>query len=521
MKHVALMLLSLFVAFPTLAKEKVLIAAVDGGLDVAHPDLKGKIWFNAAEKSGKAGADDDRNGYADDINGYNLAGKNNVLWSDAAVPSKEIYRQIIRTLNIMTKLGANKQVSPKEVEEVKARLPLIKQYIAAAMDGMHGTHVTGIMSKDNDAVVSLGLKILGDDPKPQGGDEPASPEEIIARIGLIGPKLASAETPEDIIALLIPMEMVSVDDIIAMLINMYTRNQLPHLRAISSYVGQQKVRVANCSWGEDEQVLLQAIVSQFPYLLEDREGLVKILIAYRTIAEKVFPELIKAAPDTLFTMAAGNSSLDNDKSMVMPANLKGENKITVGALTEDGTQLTDFSNFGAKSVDIAAPGELIESTVPMGEHALMSGTSQAAPHVARAASLIISENPALKPGQVKAILMGTSDQLPGLAGKVKSGALNVKRAIAAAKLSTSSSVEQAIAKARDQIKARARRKALAVVTQPVVSDLGGMSQFYSAQIKAEQVSTEQKAVSLVGQGFSKAEAREITKLLKKMKRVNF
>lgn len=140
----------------------------------------------------------------------------------------------------------------------------------------------------------------------------------------------------------------------------------------------------------------------------------------------------------LFVAAAGNSANDNDASPFWPAACPNANVLTVAA-TDSGDDLADFSNYGASTVDVGAPGVNIASTyspfaAPGGyQYAYMSGTSMAAPLVAGAAALVWARNPSLTPAQLKQRLMDTADAKASLQGKVASGGrLNLARALGAA-----------------------------------------------------------------------------------------
>ena len=133
--------------------------------------------------------------------------------------------------------------------------------------------------------------------------------------------------------------------------------------------------------------------------------------------------------DALFVVAAGNNATNNDSTPTYPASYDCSNIITVAATTYDDS-LTSFSNYGATSVHIAAPGENIFSTTPVGAYSVLSGTSMATPYVTGAAALVLAENPTMTTQQLKARLLESVDKVPALAGKVSSGGrLNVHRAL--------------------------------------------------------------------------------------------
>jgi subtilisin family serine protease len=140
-------------------------------------------------------------------------------------------------------------------------------------------------------------------------------------------------------------------------------------------------------------------------------------------------DAIAAAPQTLFVVAAGNDSADNDAQPSYPCNHALANVVCVAA-TDQRDGLADFSNYGATTVDLAAPGDNIASTYTGGSWALLSGTSMATPHVAGAAALLWARVPAASVAQVRGALLSSVVPRPALLGRtVTGGVLNADRAL--------------------------------------------------------------------------------------------
>ena len=138
---------------------------------------------------------------------------------------------------------------------------------------------------------------------------------------------------------------------------------------------------------------------------------------------------IRAHPETLYVVAAGNDARDNDITPTYPCAYPEPNVICVGA-TDDADAPASFSNTGATSVDLFAPGEFIRSAILGGGWGYMSGTSMASPHVAGAAALLFADDPSLTAAEAKQALLGSADPVPGLAGlSVTGGRLNAPAAL--------------------------------------------------------------------------------------------
>ena len=141
--------------------------------------------------------------------------------------------------------------------------------------------------------------------------------------------------------------------------------------------------------------------------------------------QTVVPSLMKSAIDAaaaagiLNVFAAGNYSTNNDTTPFDPASIDSPGTVSVAA-SDSLDSRASFSNYGATSVDIAAPGVSILSTGLTG-YVGKSGTSMATPHVAGVAALVSGLKPNLTPAGTRTLLMGSVDALPAWSGIVASG----------------------------------------------------------------------------------------------------
>src|SRR2546426_3942169 len=142
----------------------------------------------------------------------------------------------------------------------------------------------------------------------------------------------------------------------------------------------------------------------------------------RLPATNAMADVIRAARDRgiLFVAAAGNGGLDDDVTPNYPSSLDLDNIVAVAA-TDANDELPRFSNYGATSVDLAAPGADILSTFPGGGWFTLTGTSFSTPYVAGALALAFARAPNLPWATAKALLLSTTKPLPSLAGKMVSG----------------------------------------------------------------------------------------------------
>ena len=135
---------------------------------------------------------------------------------------------------------------------------------------------------------------------------------------------------------------------------------------------------------------------------------------------------LAAQNDILFIAAAGNSSVNTDTTANYPSNLSTmagagyDAVVSVASLTSSGA-LSSFSDYGAATVDLAAPGSSIYSTLPGGGYGTYSGTSMATPHVTGAVALYASANPTASAAQIKTALLASTDSTASVNGLTLTG----------------------------------------------------------------------------------------------------
>lgn len=128
------------------------------------------------------------------------------------------------------------------------------------------------------------------------------------------------------------------------------------------------------------------------------------------------------AAGILFVAASGNETNNNDANPTYPAGYEVENVLSVAAIDNRGS-LASFSNWGQKTVHVAAPGVNIVSTVPGAKYDSYSGTSMATPHVAGIAALLLAQNSSATHLELKQRIIESARPLYNLKTRVSSGGI--------------------------------------------------------------------------------------------------
>lgn len=400
------------------------IAVIDSGVDVQHKDFQGKIWINPNEIADN-GRDEDGNGYQDDIYGWNFAEKNNQVIDRKYIGTfSENPYKFFEIQGRMFRGEATEE--DRQWLEARKKDPAFLKEMATFGNFIHGTHVAGITQKESEHAEVLAVKLIPTEVKPFTEEARRSFDRE--------PWLRYADKD-------IRMQLLKAA------LDKLSEQQMNLLEEIAHYVGEHKAKVANGSFGTgygQAKKITDALFAVFFFRKPTKEESHVVASYFVNSLITHGSKMVDAAKNTLFVFAAGNDGSDNDVYPVSPTNIEADNVISVAA-TYKYRLLAPFSNYGAKKVDVAAPGMLIHSQIPGNEYLQVSGTSQAAPLVANIAGRIADINGDLKPIDIKKIIMGTTDIKDFLKGKVKTeGIVNPKRAVVAAQMSLTMSVDEAI-----------------------------------------------------------------------------
>jgi subtilisin family serine protease len=171
------------------------------------------------------------------------------------------------------------------------------------------------------------------------------------------------------------------------------------------------------------------------YVIDRKKAGVKVRIISAswgsTQRSRALEDVIRKAyeNDILFVAAAGNATTNNDRNPHFPSSYNVPNVVSVAALDRH-DELAKFSNYGVKSVAIAAPGVDILSTWLGNAYEEKSGTSMATPVVSGVAALILAEYPRLSVDDLKKKLLASTDPIVALKGKtVTGGRINAAKAL--------------------------------------------------------------------------------------------
>ena len=411
--------------------QKVIVAVIDSGVDIEHEDLKDVIWVNPKEIPGN-GIDDDKNGYIDDINGWNFLGDivkenleyerivNNKKLVDEATyqravaendkKSEEATANKTRYEGMLNALNSSDQIIADELKK--------ETYTVDQVKGINTTDEKIIGAKKTIIkMFSFGMNIP-ELKKALAGEITKATEDLDNQKGYTDYRKALGDKPEDIKDTKYGNNNVMGPDKKEILHGTHVAGIIAQVRnnnigsdGVANNVAIMALRAVpdGDEYDKDIALAIRYAVDNGAKVINGSFGK-----AYSPQKHWVF-EAIKYAQkkDVLIVHAAGNSGKNLDYFDNYPNDSEdkktefADNLITIGALNfKSGNRMAaNFSNFGKINVDVFAPGVQIYATTPNNTYKYLQGTSMASPNVAGVAALIRSYFPKLTATQVKHILM--------------------------------------------------------------------------------------------------------------------
>lgn len=409
--------------------KKVIVAVIDSGIEVDHADLKPQMWVNPKEVAGNT-KDDDKNGYADDIHGWNFLGEaNDEQLELTRIVSRgddgsEQYKRAVKEL-------AEKRA---ELEPLKERLKTMQEahdkvakylkkdsFTKADLDKI-GTDAPAdlVKAKNMSYMLVAGGKSANDYLKDFGS-------YVNGQLDFnLNPDFKGRTTGDDIFD--INDKIYGNGDV------MGDREHAKHGTHVAGIIAQTRhnnVGGDGVASNNVEIMSVRAVPNGDEY---DKDIALAIRYAtdngakvingsfgkYYDQNSKWVQDAIKYAADkdVLIVVAAGNDAMDlnpadgEDVKRYPNDRIEGtntevaDNFLVVGALNPafGEKMVANFSNFGSKDVDVFAPGVKIYATTPNGKYEYLQGTSMASPNAAGVAAMIRSYYPTLTAVQVKQIM---------------------------------------------------------------------------------------------------------------------
>lgn len=436
------------------------VLVIDEGVDLDHSALAQYLNPNSAESSGRSFADDDRDGFVDNILGWN------VISNDAVYMPPKIRSFFVEHTAEVSQIFDLYSRALHGDAQARQRLrdnPELMEAGGTLMELSHGTHVAGIIAKQSRQTARMqSLNVF------TGSDAEISntPEEEGSSASLVTP--ASTFSPKTFIKRLharfaarnndsqtvaaagsIFDDASQIDQFLGQ-----TRTDAQTEKVImTNYVRASGAKVANISLGMaminienageqiwQDDLTRRGLPKSTPRSSAQQANYIRLVRGVFGIYEDQWNTVFSSNPDVLFVIAAGNDGDgedvenpgDNDVHPVIPANASGRfrNVITIAA-TDDRGAIMDFSNHSPRLVNIGAPGHAIDSLAPGNHMVAMSGTSMASPYVAGVATRLRTIAPRLAATEIRAILEATARPTASLAGKTSTGGMVDAEAAAA------------------------------------------------------------------------------------------
>ena len=373
----------------------VVVGVIDSGIDTTTVSLQHALWTNPKEVAGD-GRDNDGNGYADDVHGWNFLGTADGSFNMISAGTEE-YRQFKRLYPKYKNVATRDSAEDKQEYDFYLRMrkeAKIDQYL----------RYYEIASKSLDRLDSLSLTRLRKMADNIHGIEHDQDKRL-----LMGDNMDDADDRYYGNATL-TVEGCDHGTFVAGIIGGQTADD-DRYSGIAPDVAQLMIVRASPDGDEYDK----DIATSIRYAVDNGARVINISLGkYYSPQARMVNDAIRYAQshDVLVVHAAGNNSYNLDSLTVYPsgADSRGEfydNFLRVGASDEQG-HVAKISNYGSRQVHLFAPGTFIASVMPGNKYTLSQGTSLSAPVVSAIAALLRSYFPYLKAPQIRQLLMDTA-----------------------------------------------------------------------------------------------------------------
>lgn len=436
------------------ASKTVVVAIIDSGMDIEHEDLKGKIWVNSKEIAGN-GIDDDKNGYVDDVHGWNFLGNaKGENANDIRLEKTRIYGNLKKKYEGKEIIISNEEEASEfvlyqkvkeevesELAEAKANLQYYSVMLPAMIDNVP-KYVGGKLGEDYTMSDLKKWKVA-----PGGQDAQMKRMAILIKNGTLSKEGLKGgvdhfntsinvhlnvdhdgrglvgDDPDDFSDVNYGNNDVEGPDAfhgthVGGIVGAIRGNDLGG-DGVANDVKLMSIRAVPNGDEADKDVALA-----IRYAVDNGAQIINMSFgkAYSPHQKEVYEAFQYAdAKGVLLVHAAGNDNKNIDTEPNFPTykysfqTKKLDHFLTIGSSTKNkkGEVVSSFSNYGQVGVDVFAPGSEIHNAVPQSDYATIQGTSMACPMVAGAAAMLKSYFPSMTMKEIKNVLLETATSYSG------------------------------------------------------------------------------------------------------------
>ena len=461
-------------------KDTVVVAIIDSGIDIAHEDLQPVIWTNPGEVPGN-GVDDDQNGYVDDVHGWNFIGGpdgENVQYDTFELT--RLYRQYHERFADVDSASVppSEQAAFARYQDLKAEFERkradVQQQLGNVRQAYQAVQMATTTLKNHLQADTLSQAIVADVSSPSQDvqraksiltyfyEQDLAPEDVREYYEYLEQRVEYNYNPD------FNPRPIMDDDYSDKTERFYGNNDVTgpdaeHGTHVAGIVAAARgnglgidgvatgVRIMTIRAVPNGDERDKDIANAIRYAADNGADVINMSFGKGYSPHKAVVDAAVRHADSLGVLmvhAAGNDGANVDSTDSFPTRRyasggQAARWITVGASAPqaDTSLVASFSNYGAATVDVFAPGASIYSTTPGNTYARQSGTSMAAPMVTGLAALLMAYHPELSATQVRQLILDTATPFADTAVTLPGG----DRAVPFATLSQTGAIVNAYA----------------------------------------------------------------------------